>query len=166
MKRWAIRLTLLLALLVLGLWAWRTCFPNPERVIRARLAELTQLASYGANEAPAAKLWNAQRLASVFTPDVIIKVDFPGEPTTFSGRDAIATAAMLARERVSTLVVQFSDIVITLAPDKRSAIAELSAKGRAGGETDTFGPQELSLRMKKDGSRWFISRVETVKTLR
>jgi ketosteroid isomerase-like protein len=166
MRSWFVRLGLLLALIALGAWGWRTLFPNPERAIRARLSELAQLASFGPNEAPAAKMWNAQKLASFFTPDVTIKVDMNGQQPTFSGRDEIATRAMMARQVFGALTVQFSDIVLTLAPDKQSAIAELSARAKAGGDADTFGPQELTLRMKKDAGKWLISRVETVKTLR
>jgi hypothetical protein len=166
MKSWVTRFGVLLLLLALGIWGWRAFFPNPEKAIRARLAELAQLASFGPTEAPMAKLLNAQKLASFFTPDVTIKLDMPIDAAMGSGRDAIANAAMAARQRFGMLTVQFSDLVLTLAPDRQSAIAELSARAKAGGEADTFGPHELSLRMKRDGGKWFISRIESVKTLR
>ena len=166
MRSWVIRFGVLLLLLALGIWGWRALFPNPEKAIRARLAELAQLASFGPTEAPMAKLLNAQKLASFFTPDVTIKVDWANDTATASGRDAIANAAMAARQRFGMLTVQFSDLVLTVAPDKQSAIAELSARGKTGGEADTIGPQELTLRMKKDGGTWMVSRIEGVKTLR
>lgn len=155
-----------LGVLALGFWAWRALFPDPERVIRRRLGELTELASFGPKEGPAAKLWNAQKLAAMFTPDVSIKIDLPGQQGTASGREVIQNAALYARQNWGACTVRLSDIIITLAPDKQSAIVELTARAQGGGEAESVGPQELSLRMKKDGGTWFVSRVETVRTLR
>jgi hypothetical protein len=166
MRRWLVRIVLLVGVVGLGLWAWRALFPNPEKVIRARLAELAKTASFGPNEAPAATLWNAQKLAAMFTTDVTIKIDQPEQQRSASGREAIQNTAMGLRQYCNFFSVQFNDLVITLAPDKQSAIAELTACARAGGNTDTFGPHELSLRMKKENGQWYVSRVETVRTLR
>lgn len=166
MRRWLVRGVLLVGVLALGFWAWRTFFPNPERVIRKRLTELTDLASFGPNEGPAAKLWNAQKLATMFTPDVSVKIDVPGQQGTHVGRDAIQNAALWARQTFGACTVNLTDIIITLAPDKQSAIVELTAKAQAGADAEILGPQELSLRMKKDGGAWYVSRVETVRTLR
>lgn len=166
MRRWLIRGVVFAAVLALGGWAWRVLFPDPEKAIRARLAEVEQLASFGPTEAPAAKLWNAQKLVALFTPDVSVKIVSPGQQGTYEGREAIQNAAMLARQNFGAFKVRFQDIIVTLAPDKQSAIAELTARAKVGAETDTFGPMELTLRMKKEGGKWLVSRVEEVRTLR
>ena len=164
MKKWMFRLVLLAVIAALGFWSWRTFFPNPDRVIRKRLTELAQLASYNSNEGAAAKLINSQKLASFFTPDVSIHVDVPGYEQTFSGRDELGRRAFMARQ-LSSLTVQLFDIVLTIAPDKQSAMADLTARAKVSGDPDLI-VQELKVALKKNGSDWLISRVETEKTLR
>jgi hypothetical protein len=164
MRKWCLRLLLLAGLAVAGVWLWRAWFPNPEKAIRRRLAELAQVASFGPNEGALAKAVNCDKLAGFFTDDAQVKVDVGGYAETFNGREPLRAAALSARSALTGLKVDFPDINITLGPDKQSAEVELTALGKVAGEAD---PQVYVFRLmlKRVGGEWLIRRVETVKTL-
>ena len=61
------------------------------------------------------------------------------------------------------LTVEFLDINVTVGPDQKSAVANLTAKAKVPGED--FMVQELKFTLKKIQGAWLILRVETVKTL-
>jgi hypothetical protein len=163
--KWAFRGALAIIVIALGVWIWVTFFPGPEQAIRKRLAELAQLGSFAGNEAPAAKAFNSQKLASFFTSDIEISVDVPGVPRQkLSGQDDLSKAAMAVRTYLSSLHVQLLDITITFGPDKTSAIANLTLKVQVNGERD-FTPQEMKFTLKKVKGEWLIREAETVRTL-
>jgi hypothetical protein len=164
MKKWSFRLVLAALLIGVGLWSWRAFFPNPDRAVRRRLAEAAQLASFAPNEGPAAKLINSQKLASFATPDITVHVDVPGYEHSFSGSDELASR-LLAVRQMPSLSVRLFDIVLAVAPDGQSAVAHLTVRARAGGDSDLI-VQELKVALKKSGLEWRVNRVETVKTLR
>ena len=154
-----------LALAALAVWGWRVLFPNPERVIRKRLGELAAIGSFQANESAMAKLYNAKKLGSFFTPDVTVSVDIPGRGLhTLNGRDSLEQAAVVFRQNVAAVKVEFLDITITFAADKQSAVANLTGKATVGGERD-FSVQEFNFKLKKVDGQWLIYAVESVKTL-
>jgi len=164
MKKWAFRTLLLAGLITLGLWGWRAWFPSPQQVIRKRLAELAQAASFSSNEAPLAKLAAVQKLPAFFTAEVEITVEAPGRSQqTFHGRDELLQAALGARSALSGLNVEFLDVNVSVGPDQESATANLTAKAKVPGED--FMVQELKFTLKKIQGAWLILRVETVKTL-
>ncbi len=166
MKNWLIRLGLLAALIAAGIWGWHFFFPGPERVIRKQLNELARAASIAPNEAPLARLSNAQRLTTFFSGDVQIFVDVPGYSAhTFSGRDELLQAAIGARNILNALKVEFPDIKIVLGPDKTAAIANLTARADVPGSKNVE-VQELKLELHRIDGHWLVTRVETVRTLR
>jgi hypothetical protein len=164
MKEWSIRVILLAALVAVGFWGWGVCFPSPEKVIRKRLGELAKAASFSSQQGLLAKAWNASVLGEFFTPDVQVTVDVPGAQHTLNGRDELLQAAVGARSAVSSLTIEFPDIKVVVAPDKNSAVVNLTAKGKVPGERD-FYLQELRLRLTKIKRDWLIQQIETVKTL-
>ena len=165
MKKWIMRLAIVAVLVVAGFWVWRTFFPGPEEAIRKQLTGLAQAASFSGNEAPLARLANAQKMAGFFTTDVEVTVDIPGRSQqTFSGREEVMQAAVAARSTVSGLRVDFLDMIITVLPDGQSALVNLTARAKVPTEKD-FYVQELKLSLKKVQGDWLIFRVETVKTL-
>jgi hypothetical protein len=164
-KRWLFRLLLLSALAALGCWGWRALFPDPEQVVRKRLAELAQAASIAPNESPLARLANSQKLIGFFTRDVEVAVDVPGQSLqTFSGRDALSEAVTGARSCLQSLKIQFLDVHVALGEDRQTAIVNLTAIARMPGEKDPV-PQEMKLSLKKIDGDWLVQKVETVKTL-
>jgi hypothetical protein len=165
MKRWTFRLIFVAVLLALGGWLWLTFFPRPEKVIRKRLQEFARTASFASNEGSLAKMDNSQRLTAFCTDDVELMLDVQGYPEVrVSGRDAFFQGAMTIRTHLSSVSIEFLDIVIALAPSNESAVANLTAKVRVPGEKDMI-PQELKMMLKKVDGKWLIRKVETVKTL-
>jgi len=165
MKRWLTRIVLLAVLVAVGIWVWSILFPSPERAIRQRLAEVAKAASFPSKESPLAVAANSQRLTTFCTDDIMITVELPGRSQhTVNGRDELLQGAMAARSFAPGLKVEFVDVTVTLAPDRQSAVANLTAKGNVPGEKDLL-VQELKIKLKKVGRDWLIERIETVKTL-
>lgn len=165
--KWAFRGALAVIIVGIVVWVWVTFFPGPEQAIRKRLAEVAELGSFAGNEGSAAKVFNAQKLASYFTPDIEISVDVPGlSRQKLSGQDELLKAAMAIRTSgyISNIKVELVDINITFAPGKDSAIVNLTLKVQANGEKE-FTPQEMKFTMKKIKGEWLIREAETVKTL-
>ncbi len=159
------RLVLFAALVALGVWLWFVLFPSPEKVIRQRLTELARTASFSSGESDLARLAAAQRLASFFATNVEVDINVPGRVQhTLLGRDEIKEAALGARSRLSGLKVQFPDINITVAPDKQSAVADLTVEANIAGERDSV-VQEMNFTFRQTDGEWLITRIETVRTL-
>jgi len=164
-KRWLTRIVLLAVLVGVGIWVWSILFPSPERAIRHLLAEVAKAASFPSKESPLAMAANSQKLTTFCTDDIVITVELPGRSQhTLNGRDELFQGAMAARSLAAGLKVEFVDVTVTLAPDRQSAVASLTAKGNIPGEKDLL-VQELKIKLKKVGRDWLIERIETVKTL-
>jgi hypothetical protein len=154
-----------LGLVALAVWGWWVLFPGAERVIRSRLKELAAVGSFRSNEGALAKAYNSSRLGSYFTADTVISVDIPGRGMhTLEGRDSLVQAAMVFRQNLSGVKIEFLDIHVTLADDKQTAVANLTGKATVSGERD-FSVQEFKFKLKKVKGEWLIYRVESVKTL-
>jgi hypothetical protein len=166
MKDWLFRLVILATIGAAGFWAWQLFFPGPEHIMRKQLSELAAVASITPNEGALTKLAKAQKLASYFATNARISVDMPGRIVqTFDGREEIQQAALGARAILSSLKIEFVDVVVTLAADKMSAVARLTATANLPGEK-LPEVQELEVDFRKFDHDWLINRVETVKTLR
>jgi hypothetical protein len=164
MKEWTIRIILIAALAAIGFGAWTVLYPNPERVIKKRLGEMAQAASFSSEQGIARQAWNASSLAEYFTPDVEVLLNAPMVQHTINGRDELMEAAVGARRVVKELRVSFPDIKVTLAPDKATAEVYVTGEARVPGQKEFF-LQELRLRLIKVKRDWLIKRVETVKAL-
>lgn len=159
-----LRLVWLAAVLAAGVWLWTVLFPGPEKVIRRRLAEIARLASFNANENPLATLGGAQKLAGFCRPDLQVKLAAPvNAEHTFASRQEIAQSALAARSAFSGgLKVEFVDVVLTLGPDRQSAVADLTARMQpAGGDLNV---QEIKFTLLKTSGQWLVTRVETIRT--
>ena len=159
-----------LALVAVGLFGLAiglrsVLFPSQEEVIRGRLKEMARLASFTPNEGALAKAYNAQKLSSYCAPDVELAVAVPGYQQTVNGRDEILAVAMRARSAITSLQIELPDVLVTIAPDKQSAVAELTARTKMGNEKD-FDVRELKCTFKKINGTWLLSRVEGARTLR
>jgi hypothetical protein len=160
-----VRLVLLAALLVLSWWLWVVFFPSPEKVIRKRLAELAQATSFAANEGDFARLGNIAQLGGFFSPDAQIVLDAAGYGAhNLSGRDEIMQAAGAARTATTSLKVEFLDLNVALDFGRELATVDLTVRGKTGNDPNFF-VQEMKFNLKRINGRWFIIRVEPVKTL-
>jgi hypothetical protein len=164
MKR-AIQIVLGLAVIGLAFWLWTVLFPSPEKAIRSRLNTLAKTVSFNSNGGMMAGAYNAQKASEFFTTDVDVEINVSGlEPMSFHGRDEVLQAAMAARGHLSALKVEFTDMNITLGPDKQGAKVNLTGEAKVPGERD-ISAQEFNFFIKKVDGKWMIYRVETVKTL-
>ena len=164
MKRWTIRIITLAVIVMVGLWGLRTFFPSPEKVILARLQQVSKLVSFDSNEGGIARMANVLKLTGCFTTDADCAIDTtdPG-PVYFQGRNAIRDAALASRSRLNSLKVDFFDIVVTFAPDNLTATANLTVRVGVPSDKDFYVKQAKFTLTKVDGD-WLISRVETLKT--
>jgi hypothetical protein len=165
-KRWLLRTILIASVIVLGFWVWHVLFPGPEQRIRKQLTELARTATIGSNESQLGRVANAQKLTMFFTPDAELVVDVPGRlQHTFNGHDEIREAAVGTRAALRSLQVEFFDMVITVSPDKQTAVAQLTAKATMPGE-NVPEVQRIKAEFKSVNGEWLINRAETVKALR
>jgi len=160
-----LRFVLLAALVVLGVWLWFILFPGPEKIIRQRLTKLARTASFSSGESALARLAAAEDLAGCFATNVEVDINVPGRLRhTLIGRADIQQAALGARTRLSGLKATFPDINIAVAPDKQSAVVDLTLEVKVAGESDSI-VQEMKFTFQKTDDGWLITRVETVRTL-
>lgn len=160
-----IRLVLLAAATALGIWLWTVFFPSPEAVVRQRLTKLAADISFSRNESQLARLAGAESVPDFFSSNVEVNIDVPGaEQHTFAGRDEIAQAAFGSRQEVGSLTVKFPDINVTVAPDKQSAVADVTVEVNVPRESDLV-VQELKISFSKSEGQWLITKVETVRTV-
>ena len=164
MKAWAGRLLLLAVVAGLLVWGWRVFFPGPERVIGKRLTEIRELVSFGSNEGPLAKLGNTEKLLGKFAPDTEVVVDWANRQQTLQGTEELRQTIMAARSALTSLRVEFIDVVVKVGADKRLATADLTARAEISGERDPY-IQEMLFSFKKVEGDWLVTRVEPVKTL-
>ena len=159
-----VRLALLAAVVAAGVWLWTIFFPGPEKIIRRELIEIARDASFSANESPLLGVAHAQKLAGFFTPDAAIKLDAPlNFQRTFESREDIAQFVLAARTSLGGgLKVEFVDVNVTLAPDKQSAVADLTARVKIGGNGD-LNAQEIKFTFQKTDGQWLVTRVETIR---
>jgi hypothetical protein len=149
----------------LGYWLWIYFFPNDKKLIQRQLAETAETATFSGSESPIAQLGRLGKLAGFFTTDVELSFDAPREGrVTIRGRDEIMAVAARVRDRSGALKIEFLDVSVSLAEDRESATVMLTARAQIPGQSD-FSVQEMKFTMKKIKRTWFISRVETVKTL-
>jgi len=160
-----VRLILLAALAALGVWLWTVLFPGPKKIIHRRLLELARTVSSSPNESDLTRLAVARSVAGFFSTNVEFKVESPrfGQ-RNFMDREEITQLVLFARSRAGGLQVTFPDINVTVAPDKQSAVANLTVEAKVPGEPDPI-MQEMKFTLRRIDGQWLITRVETVQTL-
>lgn len=135
-------------------------------MIRKQLMKLSIVASVPPNESQLGHMASGQKLTTFFTPDTELVVDVPGRlQHTFNGREEVLEAAAGVRATLRSLSVEFFDLVITVAPDKQTAVVQMTAKATMPGES-VPEVQRVKAEFKNSNGEWLISRAETVKALR
>jgi hypothetical protein len=159
------RIVLLAALAALGVWLWTIIFPSPEKIIRRQLGDVAKRASFTDDEGALARMAGAQSLAGYFSTNVEVHLDIPelAQITTLD-RNEIMQYALAASSKVSSLNVKFLDVNVTLAPNRRAAIADFTVEAHVPGDQDLL-VQQMKFTLQKINGQWLITRVETIHTL-
>ena len=165
MNRWLLRLPLLAALAALAFLLWQWCFPSPEKLIRRRLANLAQAASYGPNQGRLATLLSVNKLLGFFTDDAEVSLEAGELDRTLTGRDQLREAALAAHSTFTSLNVAFQHLHLAVAPDRLSAQVDLLASVKVPTDPDQQF-YELRFTFHNQDRAWLIQRIESVKTLR
>jgi hypothetical protein len=159
------RLAFFAAVMALGLWLWTAFFPAPEKAIRRRLEKLAADVSFTAGQGNFLRLAGGESVARFFSTNIEVNINVPGhEQVTFASRAEITQAALGIRERLKSLSVKFPDVNVALAPDKKSAVADVTLEAAVSGESDTI-VQELKISFQKIEGVWLITRIETVRAV-
>ena len=161
-----VRLILLAGLMALAVWSWGFFFPTPQKIIENHLLKLARLASFSSKDGNFKRLADNERIRSLLARNIHVVLDAPGvQGHTFDDREELLQAVMAARSAVKDLHTEFTDIGISLNPDRQSAVALVTVKAKIGGEPDWFF-EELRFTFKKISDDWLITGLETVKPLR
>ena len=156
------RLIFFAAVVALGVWLWNVFFPAPEKVIRHRLARLAADVSFTSGQGTFSRIASGESVAGFFSTNVEINLNVPGyEQVTFANRAEITQAALGVREKLKSLSVKFPDVNVTLAPDKKSAVADVTMDVSVSSERNAI-VQELKISFQKTADGWLITRLETV----
>jgi hypothetical protein len=159
------RIMVLMVLAALAFWLWTVLFPSPEKVIRQQLIHLAQGVSFSAAENNLIKMARAQVVADFFSSNVVVNINVPNhEQQTLASRAEITQAVMVSRQMLSGLEVKMPDINVTVAPDKNSAMADVTVQADVSGEHDAI-VQEVKFTFERADRHWLINRVETIRTL-
>ena len=156
------RIILVVVLAALGFWLWMALFPSPEKIIRKQLVGLADDVSFSQDQNNLIKLAHAQSVADYFTSTVEIDITVPNHgEQAMAGRDQITQVALLSRQEATDLKLKFPDINITVAPDKNSAVADVTVDATISGERDAV-LQEVKITFQKVDGKWLISKVASV----
>src|SRR5262245_51853678 len=104
MKRWVVRLVLVAVVVALGICAWNTFFPGPEKAIQRNLSQFAEAISFSSNEGNLTRVADSQKAVSLCTTNVEISVEASGyPPQSLNGSAELFQALMLARTRLASL---------------------------------------------------------------
>jgi hypothetical protein len=160
-----VRLVLVVAVAALGFWLWTVFFPGPEKIIRSQLADLAGDVSFSPGENNLVKIAHAESVAGFFATNVEVNLSVPEhEQQSLIGRDEINQAVLASRQQLTSLDVKFPDINITVAPDKNSAVADITVDATISGESNAL-VQEVKFTFEKAQGQWLIGKVETVRVV-
>ncbi|MCX7723534.1 MAG: hypothetical protein N2379_10845 [Verrucomicrobiae bacterium] len=154
------------ALAAVAWLCWGYFFPNEEKRIRKTLDSVAKAACIAPNQTPVQMGLAVDKLLGYLTPDIEVDIEVPDEGRlTFSGRAEVRDAAFAAHRNLGEVKVEFFDVAVAIAPDKRSAVASLTVKATQAGTKD-FLVQAVRLQLRKDEGSWRINRAQTERALR
>jgi ketosteroid isomerase-like protein len=159
------RLIFIVILAALAFWLWTILFPSPQKIIRKRLLSMAGNISFSQNENNLVKMADAQHVADFFADNVTVDLTLPGrvEQSTLD-HEEITQAMLISRQQATDLQMKFPDINVTVAPDKNSAVADVTLDATVSGEHDAI-LQEVKFTFEKVNGQWLIDKVETVRVL-
>ncbi|MGO8764793.1 MAG: hypothetical protein ACLQSR_06620 [Limisphaerales bacterium] len=159
------RIILVAVLLAAGVWGWTLLNPSPEHVIRVKLRDLAKDVSFQPGENLLVSAMSAQSLGQFFSTNVEMNLNIPGiDNNVLAGRDQIVQTALAARARLTQLKLDFPDVNVTVAPDKNSAVADLTVRAKINGDREGTA-EEMKFTFQNIDGQWLITRIESVQVL-
>lgn len=163
MKR-ILQVAALLLLLAGAFIVVRWLFPSDESQIRDVIRRAAVAASVTKEEGQLGRLTKAAELASLCTEDIQVRVDAIGLRGGLEGRDQVRSAGVQLGTTFGTYRIVPANIQVReLSEDKAKVSMTARFEGSAPADIDA---QEFVLHFRKQGGKWRIGLVETVRLLR
>lgn len=142
----------------------RWLFPSDESQIRDIIRRAAVAASVTREEGQLGRLTKAAELASLCTEDIQVRVDAIGLRGGLDGRDQVRSAGVQLGTTFGTYRIIPANVQIReLSDDKAKVSMTARFEGAAPADIDA---QEFALHFRKQGGKWRIGLVETVRLLR
>lgn len=162
----ALKLLILVAgFLAAAYLLWQRLIPNEPARIKKTLRAVAKTVSIPQSETTIQAGLAVGRILEFLTEDVQVDIDGPSTGRfTLSGREEIREAITYARKNLGPVNVQFLDISVTVAPDRQTAMAQLTVQASRPSENEPW-IQAIRLHLRKVQRNWQIQRAETIKPL-
>jgi hypothetical protein len=160
----AFRLVLLSIAIGLCVWLWIYLHPTPQEAIKRRLADLAKVASLEKREGNIAAGLRADEFSGFFGREVALNIEPRGWSPDSIERGELARMMLHLRTTYRSVDVKILDPIITVGPDNKTAIVEVTINVAAEGDKHLL-VQEMKFTMQEFEGDWLIIRVETVRTL-
>ena len=152
-------IVLVLVLAVLAAAIGYVLWPNEQRIIRARLADVASILTVPAHEADLPRMERVAHLRDYLAPDIRVRYGSQ-EATT---RDMVLGALVQWGRFPDGAKVEFVDVQVTLdpaRPDAASAYLTAKITGR-----DSVDAREADVRLMRVDGKWVVTGAETRETL-
>jgi hypothetical protein len=167
-----IQRSVLLVLIVASVWiGWRWLFPNDEAQIEAVLERVADAVGSRGDPHTAPNGANVQAIARAASLGRELAADVSmdaGPPLgRLTGRDAVLGVAARVNGTARNLELRFPDVTVTVAPDRASALALVTAEARfdePGGER-AFDARELEIVFTRPEGDWVITTVRLLQPI-
>jgi hypothetical protein len=165
MSHWLRGIVIVAVMAVGGWYGWHWLFPDDEAMIRAVLTRIEESIGGSGTEGDLGRLAKVAALRSEL--DQKITIDAGPPFSRLSGRDAVLGAAARLNTSVPDLEIRFVDVQVSLAADRRTANAYMTAEAsfhdaRSG---QAFEARELDVTFRKLDGAWVIAEANLVRTL-
>ena len=153
-----------IALVAVGVWWWRGGSAD-EREIRRMFASFAAEFNGGTTDG-LGLLARAAHLGNYFTPDVVIELGQGSPP--IQGRDTLMGMASRLQPRTAAFILELDDVNVEFRDADRGEVtftALIRRRDHSSGE-ESIDAREFAADVVRTDSRWRVSRVVAVDTLR
>lgn len=166
MKSPLVRITVFLAVAAAVTLLVRLLPTEEDRIRVVLLKAQRAVSSEGRPNTPIDALARAGEIAGCITRDVVIQVDVFGIGSgTIQGADEVRAAAASLPQQFPGLKVQIDEIKVAIDGPDTAHGSFVATTALPGGRKGEGGAQEFNVKFRKFEGRWYMSRIETVRTL-
>lgn len=147
-------------------FGWRWMFPDDEAQIRGVLVSIADgLETEGGDASSVQGLARVAALQNEFAPDAIIVAGPPFQRLT--GRQAIVAAAARVRVAVRNLEIDFPEIAISVAGDRQTATALVTAEAHFADAAASRGlnARDFEVAFARLDGRWVVTSATLIEPL-